>query len=135
MVLTAGSSTTSRLTVSRLLDRSVELWPDKVAVVSGETTLTYASLRAMSCRFARYLQSIGISEGQRVSLILPNSLQFVVCFFAIARIGAVLVPLNRHTPTTNCFAYCRTRTSRTYSAFGPATLPVGERIRNSAGRR
>lgn len=94
MVQATVPSTISQLTVSRLLDRSIQLWPDKVAVVAGEVTLTYAALQTLSCRFARLLQSMGVAKGQRVALILPNSAQFIVCFFAIARIGAILVPLN-----------------------------------------
>jgi acyl-CoA synthetase (AMP-forming)/AMP-acid ligase II len=90
----AGLSTASHMTVSRLLDRSAQLWPDKIAIVVGDTQLTYAALQAMSCRFARYLQSIGVTKGHRVAVIFPNSAQYVACFFAIARIGAVLVPLN-----------------------------------------
>ena len=86
--------TASQLTVSRLLDRSAQLWPDAVAVVAGDVSLTYAALQAMSCRFARRLQSEGVTADMRVAVILPNSPQFIVCFFAIARIGAVLVPLN-----------------------------------------
>ena len=86
--------TRSQMTVSRLLDRSAQLRPDKVAVVAGEVSLTYAALQALSCRFARLLQSKGVTRGDRVALMLPNSPQFVVCFFAIARIGAILVPLN-----------------------------------------
>lgn len=94
MVQPVSSSTASQLTVSRLLDRSAQLWPGEVAVVAGEVSLTYAALQALSCRFARLLQCKGVTRGDRVALLLPNSLQFVVCFFAIARIGAILVPLN-----------------------------------------
>lgn len=86
--------TRPQMTVSRLLDRSAQLRPDKVAVVAGGVSLTYAALQALSCRFARLLQSRGVTRGDRVALMLPNSPQFVVCFFAIARIGAILVPLN-----------------------------------------
>ena len=86
--------TRSQMTVSRLLDRSAQLRPDKVAVLTVEASLTYAALQALSCRFARLLQSKGITRADRVALMLPNSPQFVVCFFAIARIGAILVPLN-----------------------------------------
>jgi acyl-CoA synthetase (AMP-forming)/AMP-acid ligase II len=82
------------MTVSRLLDRSVRLWPEQLAVVAGGHTLTYASLQALSCRLARVLQASGVKMSDRVALILPNSAEFVVGFFAIARIGAVLVPLN-----------------------------------------
>jgi long-chain acyl-CoA synthetase len=82
------------MTVSRLLDRSAELWPDQIAVVTGETSLTYVALQVMSCRVARTLQAGGVRPADRVSLILPNSAEFIICFFAIARIGAVLVPLN-----------------------------------------
>lgn len=90
----AGESTASRMTVSRLLDRSAQIWPEKVAVVADHVSLTYASLQALSCRFARLLQSRGIAEGDRVALVVPNAPEFVACFFGIARIGAVLVPLN-----------------------------------------
>jgi acyl-CoA synthetase (AMP-forming)/AMP-acid ligase II len=82
------------MTVSRLLDRSAQLRPDHVAVLAAGNTLTYAALLAMSCRLARTLQELGVRKSDRVALILPNSAEFVVCFFAIARIGAVLVPLN-----------------------------------------
>ena len=89
-----AASTVAHLTVSRLLDRSVQIWCDKVAIQAGGTTLTYAQLQGLSCQFARHLQSIGVAQGQRLALIVPNSAQFVVLFYAIARIGAVLVPLN-----------------------------------------
>lgn len=84
----------SRMTVGHLLDRSAQIWPDKVAVVADDVSLTYAALQALSCRFARLLQSRGIAESDRIALVFPNSPEFVVCFFGVARIGAVLVPLN-----------------------------------------
>ncbi len=88
------STAASKMTVSRLLDRSAQLQPDHVAVIAGDNTLTYAKLQALSCRLARTLRASGLKTSDRIAVILPNSAEFVVCFFAIARIGAVLVPLN-----------------------------------------
>lgn len=89
-----STTISSRMTVSRLLDRSAALRPDKIAVIAGNNELTYSALRSMSCRLGRALQAAGVEKGDRVAVILPNSAEFVVSFFALARIGAILVPLN-----------------------------------------
>lgn len=44
--------------------------------------------------FSSQLQTIGVSSGDHIALIAPNSLEFVIAMLAVARCGAVVVPLN-----------------------------------------
>src|SRR5690606_24836919 len=84
----------STMTVDRLLFRSARITPDKVALIAGTDSITYEGLERLSCRLGRALLADGIRRGDRVGLILPNCIEFIASFFAVSRIGAVLVPLN-----------------------------------------
>ncbi len=64
------------------------------AFTSAEQTVTYGQLDAMVERAAAYLVEAGITVGDRVALLLPNSDAFVVMMHAAFRIGAAIVPLN-----------------------------------------
>jgi long-chain acyl-CoA synthetase len=56
--------------------------------------ITYLQLQEMVDRFATALHSLGVKKGDRVALMLPNSPQYIVAFFAAARIGAIVVNNN-----------------------------------------
>lgn len=60
---------------------------------SGER-ISYEELNLRSNRAANFLKELGIQPGDRVGLLLMNSKEFVESFFALAKIGAVVVPLN-----------------------------------------
>ncbi|MFP8873846.1 MAG: AMP-binding protein, partial [Myxococcota bacterium] len=55
---------------------------------------TYSELNARSNRVANALTDMGIDDGDRVGLLLMNGVEFIESFFAVAKIGAVNVPLN-----------------------------------------
>jgi len=77
-----------------LLDHAVEAhgaWP---AVDFMGRRWTYAEIGALSRRAARGLQDLGVVKGMRVGLCLPNTPYYVICYFAILRIGAVVVNFN-----------------------------------------
>lgn len=74
--------------------RSVRLYPDKVVIEQGETSLTYAQLEERTRRFARLLALRGIGKGDKVMLILPNDYRFAEVLFGTVRTGAVAVPAN-----------------------------------------
>jgi D-alanine--poly(phosphoribitol) ligase subunit 1 len=67
--------------------------PDHLAVRDLERELSYAQLRDEVARVGAGLSARGVSEGDRVALLLPNSVDFVVCAFACLWIGAIFVPL------------------------------------------
>ena len=64
------------------------------AVVTAEATTSYADLLALTCRTGNALRSLGLASGQRVALLLPDSLAWAAVFFGALRIGVVAVPLN-----------------------------------------
>ena len=68
--------------------------PDKVALISGEDSVTWAELDHEVDRCASGLQAAGYAEGARVGVLLPNSIPFAVAYFGVLRAGLVAVPLN-----------------------------------------
>ena len=76
------------------LDRSVVAYPDKPAVVHGDTVYSYAQYNERVNRLAAALQASGISRGDRVAILAPNVPAMLEAKFGPMRIGAVLVPLN-----------------------------------------
>lgn len=57
-------------------------------------SLSFQQLASLVQQAAQQLQSCGIQHGDVVSLSLPNSLAFIVCFLAITRVGAIAAPFN-----------------------------------------
>jgi len=71
-----------------------ELHPDKPAIIFNDQTITYRELLARSNRTAAWMQSLGIEKGDRVAVMLANSLVFIDVFLACSRLGAIFVPIN-----------------------------------------
>lgn len=82
------------MVVSHLLTRrSLEI-PDRPLVVfAGGATLTFAEAETRAARLAANLRAI-VMKDEFVGLFLPNSPEFVSCYFALSRLGAVTVPIN-----------------------------------------
>ena len=68
--------------------------PDKTAVVFGEKGYSYSFLNAEANKVGNALRSLGVHQGDRVSLWLPNCLEFITSFYGILKVGAVVVPMN-----------------------------------------
>jgi long-chain acyl-CoA synthetase len=80
--------------LSILLEDSARKYPQREAVVVGETRLTYAEVNAAANQVAHYLAELGIQPGDRVALTSPNVPYFPIVYFGILKVGAVAVPLN-----------------------------------------
>jgi acyl-CoA synthetase (AMP-forming)/AMP-acid ligase II len=76
------------------LSRQAEIRPEAVAVVSGNRRMTYGDLANEVARCAAGLSALGTGRGDRVILILDNTAEAVIAFFAVWRIGAVACPLH-----------------------------------------
>jgi fatty-acyl-CoA synthase len=81
-------------TVSAMLDSVTADFPDRPFVITEQRTLTYAELAAWSARLARGLVARGVQPGERVGLFLPNGAEMIAARFAVARAGAVAVPIS-----------------------------------------
>lgn len=88
------STIARRQTIGDLLARSARRTPDKTAILCGEVSWTYREFDAVVERLARGLVALGIKMGDRVALLARNSHGFAAMRYAIARAGAVLVPIN-----------------------------------------
>ncbi len=82
------------LTLPELMQRSFERFPEQVAFTCGEAGLRYRELAQHSLAFAAYLQGLGLAPGDRIALMLPNSLVYPVALVAALRAGLVVVSVN-----------------------------------------
>ncbi len=76
------------------LRRARRLYPKREAVVDEGLRLTYAEFARRCDRWSAALQQLGITKGERVAYIAPNTHAQLESFYAVPQIGAVLVPIN-----------------------------------------
>jgi len=72
--------------------------PGGLTDLAEGTTLRWAEVDTEVHRFAATLRAAGVAPGDRVAVVLPTGLKFVVALFAVARVGAVAVPLAVESP-------------------------------------
>jgi long-chain acyl-CoA synthetase len=68
--------------------------PDLPAIKQGDTIVSYGDLAGASARFSTILTAHGVQPGDRVAMVMPNVAYFPVVYYAILRLGAVVVPMN-----------------------------------------
>ena len=81
-------------TIPALLAEAVEHHGDRVAIVDGDVTLTYAQLQQEARRFGNALAGAGVEHDDRVAMWAPNSVEWIVAVLGLWEAGAVLVPIN-----------------------------------------
>jgi acyl-CoA synthetase (AMP-forming)/AMP-acid ligase II len=82
-----------QLTVGDLYDRAVRLGGDRVALAQGDRAVSYRELGEHAARLAGAFMALGLGRGDRVAFLMANCVEYVACEYAVARIGAVRVPL------------------------------------------
>jgi fatty-acyl-CoA synthase len=81
-------------TLGDLLDQRAGDHPDEEAVVFAGDRATFGALGDRAQELSRQLMSLGVSAGDRVGLLLPASSDLMALMFAVAKIGAIGVPIN-----------------------------------------
>lgn len=81
-------------TVPDLLRHSADRFSNSPALLFYGTCISYGELDDLTTRFALALRQLGISQGDRVALMLPNIPQTVIAYYGILKAGAVVVPTN-----------------------------------------
>lgn len=82
------------LTIDALLLRAGRLWPDRTAYVHDDVRLTWSEVAEEADRFARAFIAWGVQPGDRVSLWMGNTMDWVTVELGLIRAGAVVVPVN-----------------------------------------
>ncbi|MDI7275123.1 MAG: class I adenylate-forming enzyme family protein [Anaerolineae bacterium] len=85
---------TSAMTLDQAFALRAREHPDREALVCGQDRVTYGDLSARAQALASGLQRLGVGGGDRVVSLLPPGWHFAVLFLALARLGAVAVPVN-----------------------------------------
>jgi benzoate-CoA ligase family protein len=86
------------------LDRPARAHPERVAILGEPAAFTYGDVQAMANRVGNALRASGCAKGDRVLIVLPDSVEFIASFFGAAKIGAVAVPVNSMTRSAD-YAY------------------------------
>lgn len=88
-----GTANRTEMTPLRFLERSAEVFGDKVAIIYGRRRSTYAEFAQEAQRLAQAL-AVRINRGDRVAILAPNVPEILIAHFAVPLAGGVLVALN-----------------------------------------
>src|SRR3954452_225409 len=114
------------LNLSVLLEDSARHFPDRAAVVLGDTRLSYTQVDAGASQVASLLVERGIRPGDKVALSCPNLPYFPVVYYGILKAGAVVVPLNVLLKGREIAYHLNDSQAKAYFCFqGTAELPMG----------
>ncbi len=80
--------------LAALLENSAATYPERTAIVFGETRLSYAQVNGAANQIANLLVATGVRPGDKVALMCPNLPYFSLVYWGILKAGATVVPLN-----------------------------------------
>lgn len=82
------------VTMPQLLEQAAAAFPARTAIAFAHLEIPYQMLLGMVYKVATGLSNLGLKKGDRVALMAPNCPQYVVGYFAIQKIGAIVVQVN-----------------------------------------
>ncbi|WP_042349599.1 long-chain-fatty-acid--CoA ligase [Bacillus massiliigorillae] len=82
------------LVVTDFLDRAVNLFGDKDAIFTEDRVFTYKQINYRVNQLSRGLQELGVTKGDRVAYLAPNTVEMLEGFYGVFQLGAIMVPLN-----------------------------------------
>ncbi|MFD5080402.1 class I adenylate-forming enzyme family protein [Streptomyces sp. NPDC058371] len=80
--------------LTQLVERNRQCFPDRIALVDERRSVTWAQFHDRTAELARGLAELGIERGDRVAVLSQDRIEVLESYFALARLGAVFVPLN-----------------------------------------
>ena len=83
--------------IGEILKKTAQEYGDKAAVICGEKKLSFSELYERMNRLSNGMKDRGIKQGDRVALILPNSIQFEESYLATVNLGGIAMPIDVRT--------------------------------------
>ncbi|QTA79105.1 AMP-dependent synthetase and ligase [Desulfonema limicola] len=80
--------------IHHFLEKSSDLNPGKEAVIHGNNRYTYQEIEAKANQTANWLLQSGIKKGDRVAILLRNSVEYIYSYYGVLKTGAIAVPFN-----------------------------------------
>ena len=84
----------SQLSIYGLLEQTAKEYPNHLAVIDGSLQLTYSQLKDSVDAFASVLVQKGFLKGDRIGLMLPNGIHYLISYYATQRLGGTVVQVN-----------------------------------------
>jgi long-chain acyl-CoA synthetase len=113
--------------LATLLENSADKYPEREAIVLGDTRLTYAQVNGAANMVANLLVSRGIRPGDKVALTCANLPYFTIVYYGILKAGATVVPLNVLLKAREVAYHLQDADAKAYFCFeGTAELPIGQ---------
>jgi acyl-CoA synthetase (AMP-forming)/AMP-acid ligase II len=82
------------MAVGQILEKAAAQVPDKIAVVDGKQRKTYGELNLLADALAARLAHIGLQKGDCVAIYMKNSLELVIAFYALQKLGVIVAWVN-----------------------------------------
>jgi len=82
------------MNLAEYLINSAKKHPDKVAIRHEDREITFRELDTNCSRLAKGLGALGLSPGERCVVMMPNSIHSVTVYYALAKLGAAVIPVN-----------------------------------------
>ncbi|NLC77300.1 MAG: long-chain fatty acid--CoA ligase [Clostridia bacterium] len=82
------------ISLGEMLDQTVARVPEHVAMIFAGREITYGQFGAQVNRFANALAGLGVKKGDRIGLMGPNCPQWEIAYFALLKLGAIVVQTN-----------------------------------------
>jgi len=83
-----------QIALFEILERSADQYPDEACTIFQGARITYRKMSALTDQLAAGLQSLGVEQGDRVGVFMPNTPQFVMAYFGVLKMGGVVVATN-----------------------------------------
>ena len=115
------------LNLAANLQRSAALFPQKTAIHFMDKSFSYAQLEGAAGQIANGLRSLGVGAGDKVVLACPNLPYFPMAYYAILKLGAVVVPINVLLKSGEIAYHLQDCEARVFLCFeGNEALPLGQ---------
>lgn len=130
------SASEPALTIPRMVSAAAAEYGDHLAVVDGETRVSYRELGELTARAARAYVASGIGTGDRVAVWAPNRLEFIVAMLGAQSVGASVIPMNtRYRGYEAAVILERSRASVVVLANGFLDTDFGQMLRSAAAEK
>src|SRR6267154_6199104 len=96
------------MNLTELLDQSAARWPEKPAVIEGDTAISYQALLTKISSLTSHLQGLQLSPSCRIGLCYPNGIDYIALTFALWRMNAVVVPIPTESTDEDLFTIAAT---------------------------
>ncbi|MFC1956232.1 class I adenylate-forming enzyme family protein, partial [Chloroflexota bacterium] len=121
------------MTLKSMLEKTVNQYAGKTAIVLGDRRISYAELDEASNKVANALLKMGVSKGDHVAMMLPNSPEFASIFFGIIKAGGIAIPLDvryKADELASLFDSCKPKIILAENPFSESLVPALSRFKS-----